>query len=196
MVRRACLVALAVGCSAAAQAGGVYQCAGSSGVSYPSVACEDSRPVIATKPAPSLERSRLAADVASPAPRLERSRLVADAATARAARAGRSDASPEPTPGALPVRVMLARKQSPRFPFGSGPLSVGMSDDEALNAPGRGRPARIDRERSRQVSRELWSYSGGATGMRQLEFVNGRLVAIVTEPARSPEPRVANLTLN
>lgn len=181
MVRGACLVALAVGCSTVAYAGGVYECAGRTGVFDQTGACE--------------EASR--SNKAPPASRLTQSRLAADAATARAAREGRSYASGAgPAQGAPTVLATLPRKPLSRTLFGSGTLRVGMTDDEALNAVGWGRPVKIDRAGGAQMSRELWTYSGGATGMRRLEFVNGRLVGIATELPQAAEPRVTSLALN
>lgn len=71
-------------------------------------------------------------------------------------------------------------------------LTLGMSDDEVLNIPGWGRPARITRARAPRAWREEWVYGQSATGTRHLLFVNARLVDIVDRP---PVEQVARLTL-
>jgi hypothetical protein len=65
-----------------------------------------------------------------------------------------------------------------RLPFGRVPLAVGMYDVEALNSPRWGRPDAIARSRDRRGWREIWTYDRGGDGPRELEFLNGRLIAI------------------
>ena len=67
-----------------------------------------------------------------------------------------------------------------------------MSDDEVLNLPGWGRPARITRAKMSRTWHEEWTYGPSAAGERRLHFANARLVAIVDKP---PLDQVAQLTL-
>ena len=57
-----------------------------------------------------------------------------------------------------------------------------MTDDEVLNAPNGGVPDRIDRARDGRTWRELWFYQT-REGVRELQFVNGRLTSIVDDDA-------------
>jgi len=56
-----------------------------------------------------------------------------------------------------------------------------MTDDEVLNLPGWGRPAKIQRTRAPREWREELFYDARAAGTRQLWFVNGKLAAVETE---------------
>ena len=86
----------------------------------------------------------------------------------------RDDAPIEVAPNSAPLTA--------RLPFGRVPLAVGMYDVEALNSPRWGRPDAIARSRDRRGWREIWTYDRGAAGPRELEFLNGRLIAISTQP--------------
>jgi len=76
-------------------------------------------------------------------------------------------------------------------PWRNVTLVLGMSDDEVLNLPAWGKPARIVRTRLPRGWREVWTYGQPLTGQGELHFVNARLAEIV-EPASTP---IARLTL-
>lgn len=93
--------------------------------------------------------------------------------------------APRGEPQAVAVAPAPARE---RRATGPGPwrhrtLTLGMSDDEVLNLPGWGRPARIARTRTPRGWHEVWTYDSGVTGERQLRFTNARLSDIVDAPA-------------
>ena len=68
------------------------------------------------------------------------------------------------------------------FPYRTS-IALGMTDDQVLNIPRWGRPARIERTGRRGGWRETWTYSG-PQGVRTLTFVEGRLADIgVATPA-------------
>ena len=54
-------------------------------------------------------------------------------------------------------------------------LCIGMTDDEVLNLPGWGRPAKIIGTRGHRVWREQWVYDERVDFSRRLHFVNGKL---------------------
>lgn len=62
-------------------------------------------------------------------------------------------------------------------------IELGMSDDEVLNLPGWGRPARISRMRLARGWEEVWRYGDAYSGARELRFVNARLADIGDTPA-------------
>jgi len=70
-------------------------------------------------------------------------------------------------------------------------IAAGMTDDEVLNAPNGGVPNRIDRARDGHTWRELWVYQTRG-GVRELQFVNGRLTNIIDEEARATTLRLAS----
>jgi len=72
-----------------------------------------------------------------------------------------------------------------RLPFGHGSLCMGITDDEVLNLPAWGRPSAIVRSRSGRAWQELWTYDGRSGGTRRLQFLNGKLASVETEPAGS-----------
>jgi hypothetical protein len=132
--------------------------------------------------------------------------LIADVVTVRAARAkratrrGAADApSTAVTPAAEAPATPVAAKDKVRYParspFGPPALRLGMTDDEALNAPSWGRPSNIERERVPQGFRETWTYQRTVYGARQLEFVNGRLMAIGSAVAAGAAQQLATLDL-
>jgi hypothetical protein len=63
-------------------------------------------------------------------------------------------------------------------------ICLGMTDDEVLNLPGWGRPAKIARDGARRAWREEWTYESRSGATRQLHFLNGRLV--IVDDAASP----------
>jgi hypothetical protein len=89
-----------------------------------------------------------------------------------------------------------ARPLSPaRLPWRQATICIGMSDDEVLNLPGWGRPAKIVRMREPRRWREDWIYDTGPAGSRLLHFVNGKLAALESEPAAT-QNSVATLVSN
>ncbi len=96
--------------------------------------------------------------------------------------------------GALAGRILppAPRAEAARYARKPGPwthrvLTLGMSDDEVLNLPGWGLPARITRVRLPRMWREEWIYDSGLLAEQRLYFVNGKLVEVVAWP---PEARV------
>src|SRR5260221_11164049 len=91
-------------------------------------------------------------------------------------------ASPAPEPRIAPPS--LPQQPMPRTwdPTQRASLTLGMSDDEVLNLPGWGRPARIARSRMSRGWREEWTYGQPGTGERRLHFANARLVEVVDKP--------------
>lgn len=75
-------------------------------------------------------------------------------------------------PRAAPAR-RLSRNAGP---WKHTTLTLGMSDDEVLNMPGWGRPARITRVRTPREWREEWVYAQALEGERRLHFANAKLV--------------------
>jgi hypothetical protein len=77
------------------------------------------------------------------------------------------------------------------FPFRRA-IALGITDDQVLNLADWGRPTHIAHTRARQGFRERWTYAA-AEGVRELSFVNGRLVDIDLGPW-APE-RLASLSM-
>ena len=84
------------------------------------------------------------------------------------------------TPVPAPVSVSRSGK---RGPWTHTSIEVGMSDDEVLNMPGWGRPARISRARLPGGWEEVWRYGSSYSGERELRFLNARLADIAEPPA-------------
>jgi hypothetical protein len=76
------------------------------------------------------------------------------------------------------------------FPF-RRTIALGITDDQVLNLADWGRPTHIARTRIRHGLRERWTYEA-AEGVRELSFVNGRLVDIDLDVA-GPQ-RLASLS--
>ena len=72
-------------------------------------------------------------------------------------------------------------------------LCIGITDDEVLNLPGWGRPAKILRTRAQRLWREQWTYDADTYGSRQLHFVNGKLASIETGAAATNVGSIASL---
>jgi Domain of unknown function (DUF4124) len=70
-----------------------------------------------------------------------------------------------------------------RGPWTHTSIALGMSDDEVLNMPGWGRPARISRARLAGGWEEVWRYGDSYSGERELRFLNARLAQIADTPA-------------
>ena len=139
--------------SAATSAADVHKCATAAGITYQGVPCDGVE----------LPTSTAIASAPQTAPTLRSS--AANGATARTT----------PDCGATPQRA------SRRLPWRHTAICIGMTDDEVLNLPGWGRPARIVRTRAPREWREEWSYDARAAGLRQLFFVNGKLAAAETD---------------
>lgn len=88
----------------------------------------------------------------------------------------------ERPPAAEPAAIIVAPEPAPQPTIPNAPpapeLTLGMLDTQVLNMPGWGRPAKITRARGRDAWRERWTYESPQSGERQLQFANGRLVAI------------------
>jgi hypothetical protein len=67
-----------------------------------------------------------------------------------------------------------------------------MTDDEVLNLPGWGRPARIVRTHEPRRWHEEWTYDA----RRHLHFVNGTLVGADTEDAEASAAPLTSLVSN
>ena len=89
-----------------------------------------------------------------------------------------------PLPQSAPVPVQDPR---PTMPFKRTALALGMTDDEVLNLPHWGVPAKIVRSKLNHVWREEWLY-----GSKRLYFENTRLTAIEDESTSLQQ--VATLT--
>src|SRR4051812_50102231 len=72
-----------------------------------------------------------------------------------------------------PASVSVPRPAR-RGPWTHTSIEVGMSDDEVLNMPGWGRPARISRARLPGGWEEVWRYGNSYSGERELGFLNAR----------------------
>jgi hypothetical protein len=68
------------------------------------------------------------------------------------------------------------------LPFRRTVLCLGMSDDEVLNLPRWGRPAKITRMKANREWQENWEYRAPAEAPRYLHFVNGKLASVEAEP--------------
>jgi hypothetical protein len=96
-----------------------------------------------------------------------------DQAEVRVARfAGVPQAEPSVAPAAAGTRTQAG-------PWPRRPIALGMTDDEVLNMPEWGRPARIARTRLARGWQEVWSYRDAWGAERQLYFTNARLADIV-----------------
>jgi hypothetical protein len=79
------------------------------------------------------------------------------------------------------------------MPFQRTTLALGMTDDEVLNLPHWGLPAKIVRSKTNHIWREEWLYMSHADGAKRLYFENTRLMAVENEPA--PLQQVASVTI-
>jgi hypothetical protein len=154
--------------SVAGNAADVHKCATPTGIAYQGFPCDGAE----------LPTSIVAAS-ATQAPRA----VSATAATAPAARATQDcEARPRQAPRRLPWRHAA--------------ICIGMTDDEVLNLPGWGRPAKIIRTRAPREWHEDWTYDARTAGPRQLHFVNGRLAAVETELADASAGPIASVASN
>ena len=139
-----------------APAEGIHKCVSALATSYQSAPCADPRSEVAI--APSIVTSaRRVDDAVAPDDSVQRD-------------AGQLALAPASAP------------HTATLPFGRVPLAVGMYDIEALNSPHWGRPDAIARARDRRGWHEAWTYERGGDAPRELEFLNGRLIAISPHP--------------
>ena len=87
-------------------------------------------------------------------------------------------------------------RSPPRLPWRQATICTGMTDDEVLNLPGWGRPARIVRTREPRHWHEDWTYEARVDGRRHLHFVNGKLVGVDNEDAEASAAPLASLVSN
>ena len=109
-----------------------------------------------------------------------------------------SGATPTARPdgaGALPDCAPRPRSP-PRLPWRQATICTGMTDDEVLNLPGWGRPARIVRTHEPRRWQEDWTYDARLDGRRHLHFINGKLVGADTEEAEASAAPVTSLVSN
>ena len=104
-----------------------------------------------------------------------------DAASVRVARFG-GVGEAVPVPSAPPAAAVPAPAGRKIGPWPKRSITLGLSDDEVLNMPAWGRPARIVRTRLARGWQEVWSYADAWGAERQLVFTNARLADIVDVP--------------
>lgn len=158
MLDRVWVIGTVMAFSVSVNAGGIYKCVSSEGTAYQSAPCANgSEHVLAVS-------------------------ATADSLPARANHIDDSTARDwnqvaETAGGVSAGTAALGRTT----------LALGITDDQALNTPGWGPPKKIMRHRERSGWREVWTYAHNPSGGPQLEFFNGRLVAISTqmEPAET-----------
>ena len=166
VIRSLLLGFLLVLVSAASGAADVHKCVAPTGITYQGTPCNG--------------------------PELPTSIVVASAAQAPAA------ASPA-APGSAVVPTMQECDTTPRrapLPSRNATICVGMTDDEVLNLPGWGRPAKIVRTRVPREWREQWIYDTRTAGLRYLHFVNGKLALVETESSEPGNGLMARVAYN
>ncbi len=163
MVRTALLCSALLAVSVAGKAADIHKCATPTGVIYQGLPCDG----------PEIPTPIVAANAAqAPSAGSARTTLDAGASSAQALPAASARGAPEC--GARP-------RETPRLPWRQATICIGMTDDEVLNLPGWGRPAKISRTRVPREWREEWFYDARAAGTRQLFFVNGKLAVVETD---------------
>lgn len=105
-----------------------------------------------------------------------------DAATLRVARFGGQGDAVAPPPETVPGNAFAVGGRAKGGPWPKRSIALGMTDDEVLNMPAWGRPARIVRTRLARGWQEVWSYPDAWGAERQLVFSNARLADIVDLP--------------
>ncbi len=174
MLHRACVISLALAFSLNVNARGIYKCVSAAGTAYQSARCESGS-------AEEILSDALPDSLVQP-PR----DTDGDSALVAVNQGGDSRAS-------------SAGSVAPRS-FGGSSLSgvenpsLGITDDQALNMPGWGPPKKIVRTRERSGWRELWTYARKSGGAPQLEFLNGRLVAVSVRPEPAETERIISLS--
>ena len=117
---------------------------------------------------------------------------AANNGAARAANNVASSAANDPIARGAPACDPKPR-QAPRLPWRQATICIGMTDDEVLNLPGWGRPAKIVRTRAPREWREQWFYETRFAAPRQLFFVNGTLATVEKEFAETPTGQIVRL---
>jgi hypothetical protein len=163
---------------AAVFASDVYKCATSSGISYQSMPCQTG--VELPKPNVSANVVEAPRSMATVAVKVSKATNAAYAETSTDAR---STSECNSGPGEWWRRSRRA-------------ICIGMTDDEVLNLPGWGRPAKISRTHVPREWREEWFYDARTVGPRQLWFVNGKLASVETELVENPSGGFARLASN
>jgi len=177
MVRAVLLCSFLLCLSVAGNAAEVHKCATPTGISYQGLPCEG----------PELPTPLVVANATS-APTANSARTTDGVANA-------GQPSPASVAAATPdcdANPRLVR----RLPWGHATICIGMTDDEVLNLPGWGRPAKIIRTRAPREWREEWFYDARAAGPRQLFFVNGKLALVETELAETAIGSMTRLASN
>ena len=175
MVRTALLCSALCAVSAAGNAADVHKCATPSGVTYQGLPCDG----------PEMPTSVAVANAAQ-APSASSARTTPDAGASPAHALPAMSARGAPECGTRP-------REAPRLPWRQATICIGMTDDEVLNLPGWGRPAKISRTRIPREWREEWFYDARAAGTRQLFFVNGKLAVVETESTDTAVGSMASL---
>ena len=179
LVRFALLCSSLLCMPAVVHAADIYKCATPTGISYQSMPCQG-----VELPKPNIVANVVEAprSVAAAAVYASTNTSAASPATNAEARgAGDCDAGP---------------REWWRRSVRRASICIGMTDDEVLNLPGWGRPAKISRTRAPREWREEWFYDARAAGPRQLWFVNGKLAAVETEFVEAPSGSLARLASN
>ena len=173
---RAALVCFALACvSAAAPATEIHKCATPIGIAYQSAPCSGVE----------LPKSDAVAAAAQAPP-------PSGASAAETSSAPGSGATSDAVARGAPSCDARAREPR-RLPWRQATICIGMTDDEVLNLPGWGRPAKIVRTRAPREWREQWIYDARFAGPRQLFFVNGKLNTVEREFVETPAGQLAKL---
>ncbi len=112
--------------------------------------------------------------------------------TARSANDVASDAVNDSAASGVP-RCDPRPREPKRLLWRQATICIGMTDDEVLNLPGWGRPAKIVRTRAPREWREQWFYDTRFASPRQLFFVNGTLATVEREFAETPGGQIVRL---
>ena len=172
MLYRALVVGV-VAFSVNAYANGIYKCVSSEGVAYQSAPCAagTAEEALTVSSADAAKRPQQDGDDSTAQVRSNQVAYASSSATTT-----------------LPQSAAVAAVP------GADKLTLGMTDDQTLNTPGWGPPKKIARTRERSGWREVWTYARKASGARQLEFFNGRLVAVSLLPEPADTARMVSLS--
>lgn len=164
MLDRVWVIGVALAFSANAYAGGIYKCVSAEGTAYQSAPCVTGS---------------------------EEVLAVTTTESLARPRADIDDATQGPSGRIADTAGGLST--DPRA-LGPNRLILGITDDQALNTPGWGPPKKILRHRERSGWREVWTYAPKAGGAPQLEFFNGRLVAISLQSESAESARFVTVS--
>jgi hypothetical protein len=161
--------------SAAANAGEIHKCVTPTAIAYQSAPCSGAElpTSAAVAMAVNAAPSSLASSARPPSP-------PDTDPTTDTSRRGAPSCGPRP-------------REPRRLPWRQATICIGMTDDEVLNLPEWGRPAKITRTHAPREWREHWLYDARFAGPRQLSFVNGTLTEVETEFVDTPAGRIATL---